>query len=214
MIDLSLIVANGVKTEVLMAKSARASRVVSKATVSMAKAAMQEMTDDFESRNFSIVNTSDMERQMRADEKAISDLEQKHRNAPPSIYDGTNLAELIEEEKASLPENELSFIEEQAFTIGCFGIAGIRRTAKAISIILPDKTVYRFGGNDMVVDILPPTIKMDGTIRLDRFGKTAGLAFVNVNGKKLTTVIRCTSRIWLGKVVPIGTKPEGIDLSK
>jgi hypothetical protein len=191
-----------------MAKSA-------KARVSMVKAAMQEMTDDMESRNFSVVSATDMERQQRADEKALADLDAKHRVMPEGIYDGTNLAELIEEERASMPQEELAWIDTLAFTIGCFGIAALRKTAKAITIKLPDGTRYRVGGNELSVnEVLPPTIKLNGTIRIDRFGKTAGFAFVDANGKKRVFTLKATNRIWLGKVVPLGTTAEGIDLSK
>ena len=186
-----------------------------KARVSMVKAAMQEMTDDFEAVNYSVVSATEMEKQAIADAKAIAALEEKHRNAPPSIYDGTNLAELIEEERATMPQNELAWIDTLAWTIGCFGIAKLRKTAKAITITLPDSTVYRVGGNDMETNAtLPPTIKLNGTIRIDRFGKTAGLAFVDANGKKRVFTLKATNRIWLGKVVPLGTTAEGIDLSK
>lgn len=186
-----------------------------KATNSMVKAAMQEMTDDQEAVNYSVVSATDMERQAKADEKALADLEQKHRNMPEGVYDGTNLAELIEEEKANTPENELAWIDELAWTVGCFGIAAIRKTAKAITIKLPDGTLYRVGGNDMEVNTsLPPSIKLNGTIRVDRFGKTAGLAFIDASNKKLVFTLKATNRIWLGKVVPLGTNAEGIDLSK
>jgi len=184
-------------------------------SISLIERAKQEMTNDHEAQGFSILNASDMERQIIADQNAIAELEAKHGNVPKGVYDGTNLSELIEDERAMLPENELAFIEEKAFLLGCFGTATLRKTAKAITIKMPDATLYRLGGENLSItpDTLPPTIKLDGTIRIDRYGKTAGLAFISANGKKAVFVLKADKNIWLGKVVPLGTKEDGVDLT-
>jgi hypothetical protein len=188
---------------------------VKKSSISLIERAKVEMENDFEANGFSVLNASDMEKQMRANEKAIAELEAKHGNIPAGVYDGTNLSELIEEERATLPENELAFSDDKAMLLGCFGICGIRNTAKAITLKLPCGTMYRIGGENLTTnpDVLPPTIKLDGTIRLDRFGKTAGMAFISANGKKKVYTLRATKNIWLGKVVPMGTTAEGVDLT-
>jgi hypothetical protein len=163
--------------------------------------------DDIRHTGIGIVSAYDMERDTRRREKDMEELVAKYGNKVSGIYDGTDFAKLVAEQKEMERKTELQMINVPFFAFDVSGKVKIFKAEKSITIQIDGGDSYVLGGNELAITKgeLELGYDMKGCIVIERNRAIAGVAFCGEKGKDVV-IFSATSKIWLGKVVPLGTK--------
>jgi hypothetical protein len=131
----------------------------------------------------------------------------------PSVYDGTNLSELIAEERALTAKTQNEFISDYSFTRPLNGKVRVYSSKWAVVIKNEGGATYKIGGADLEFNAPMPTdaIEIEGDLMVERNGCVAGFALIGKNGSLVRT-IKSSKRVWCSKIVPLGSAPKVIKL--
>lgn len=131
----------------------------------------------------------------------------------PSVYDGTDLAQLIADEREMTRKTENAYIGEFSFVRPLKGKIRLYKSPWAVVISEEGGATYKIGGSNIELNepIPEATIEMDGDLMIERNGRVAGFALIGAHDT-LVRRIRSDKRIWCAKVVPIGSVKKSIKL--
>lgn len=173
--------------------------------------------DDIINCGIGIVSSHEEIKAQNRREKDIIELEGKYRNVASSIYDGTDFEQLKDEQKETEKTTTLKFLKDMFFAVDVFGRVKITQTDKCYIVSEEGSQTYVFGGENITLSDksaeLPPDVNFtdSGTLIIERNGCVLGLAFVSNKGKSVH-IFKADKKIWLAKVVPIGSTPATLEL--
>jgi hypothetical protein len=104
-------------------------------------------------------------------------------------------------------KTELSMINTPFFAFDVAGKITIFKAEKSITLAIDGGDSYVIGGNDFAVSKGNLELGYDfkGCVVIERNRSVAAIAFCGEKDKAVIT-FTASSKVWLGKVVPLGTK--------
>ena len=180
---------------------------MAKVGVVRAKGTRKDIVADVLSHGLGIVSAHEMEADRNRRERDMEALEAKYRNRVSGIYDGTDFQKLAEEQKELERKTELAMINTPFFAFDVEGKVTIYQAEKSVTLAVDGGDSYVIGGNDFTISKgeLEKGYDFKGCIVIERNRSVAGIAFCGENSKEAIT-FTASNKVWLGKVVPLGTK--------
>jgi hypothetical protein len=131
----------------------------------------------------------------------------------PSVYDGTDLKELIREEREMQRKTVNKYIYDYSWTRPLNGNIRIYTTQWSVVIVEEGGSTYKIGGANLQFNepIEDNTFEIKGDLMVERNGRIGGFALIGAHGTFVRR-IKSDKPVWCAKVVPIAQAPKVVKL--